>query len=178
MPIKKTEWCTVQWPIFIPLWVYLLHKSHLSRILNCCFLCNIIIAMMYYSEKKWKILLSSPIISGSEKTRSASSCSIHLWASSTQASSPLKVLGFLYRGAEGNTREHFSCPNKNHQFWMIPEHGTAKRAPCVPRVSTLCIPEKHTGHTAGDLLHFNCTSWDEAIKQKRGFLRGTKSWEE
>lgn len=47
------DWCTVLQPIFIPRRVYLLHKCHLSRILlcHCCFLCNIIIIMMYESEK-------------------------------------------------------------------------------------------------------------------------------
>lgn len=72
MAIIKTGRCTVLQPILIPLWVYLLHKSHLSRIpiCHCCFLCNNIITMMYYSEKGEE----SFIISGSEKTRSTLLC--------------------------------------------------------------------------------------------------------
>lgn len=156
MAIIKTGRRTVLQPILIPLWVYLLHKSRLSRILicHCCFLCNNIITMMYYSEKGEE----SFIVSGSEKTRSTLLYTSRGFINPSQFSS---YCPFFPSHEEGNTRERFSRLNKNHQ------HSTVKRSACVRRVSTLCIPGKHTGHTTGDLLHLNCTSWDEEIKQER-----------
>lgn len=53
-----------------------------------------------------------------------------------------------------------------------------KRSACVGRGSTFCIPGKNPGHTTGDLMHFNCTSWDEEIKQKRFFVDGQKAGEQ
>lgn len=118
----------------------------------------------------------NPSSSGPEKTWSTSICSGHLRASSIQACSPSPLPAFHHMRAEGNTRELFSLTNKNHQFQTISERGTVKGSACVGRGSAFCIPGKHPGHTTGDLMHFNCTSWDEEIKQKRFFCGWTESW--
>lgn len=125
---------------------------------------------MYYAERGEK----SVIISGTERTRSLSSCFVHLWASSTRASSPLTVLTFHHRRSRGQQQESASAARtKTISSKCSP---SMERSACVPKVNTLCIPGKHTGHTTGDLLHFNCTSWDEEIKQNRFFfLKGQKA---
>lgn len=143
-----------------------LHNSHLSRTLicHCCFPFNILITLMFYAEKGEK----SVIISGAERSRSPPSCFLRPRASSARASSPLTVLTSHHRRSRGQRQESASAaPTKTISCECSP---STERSACVPEVNTLCVPGKHTGHTTGDLLHFNCTSWDEEIKPNRFFF--------
>lgn len=166
MAIIKTGRCTVLQPILIPLWVYLLHKSHLSRILicHCCFLCNNIITMMYYSEKGEE----SFIISGSEKTRST--LLYNLVASSTQASSPLTVLSFHHRkrATQESALAVWTKTISTAQWSAQPVFE--ELAHCVFQESTLVT----------QLVTFCTLIVPLGMKRqsRKGFFKGTQSWEQ